>query len=72
MKGPALIHPSVMMRRDAVLAVGKYRDFAIAEDVDLFLRLAEHGWFAAPPQFLINYRIHGANYSFDAAKRELS
>ena len=72
MKGPALIHPSVMMRRDAVLAVGKYRDFAIAEDVDLFLRLAEHGRLARLPQFLINYRIHDANYSFNAAMRELS
>jgi hypothetical protein len=46
MRGPALIHPSVMMRRDAVLAVGRYRDFSIAEEVDLFLRLAEHGRLA--------------------------
>ena len=46
MRGPALIHPSAMMRRDAVLAVGRYRDFAIAEEVDLFLRLAEHGRLA--------------------------
>lgn len=37
----ALIHPTVMMRRDAVLAAGGYRSlFDGAEDYDLWLRLA--------------------------------
>ena len=63
MRGPGLIHPSIMMRRDAVLAVGKYRGF-YAEDVDLYLRLAEHGRLARLPQFLLKYRVHGVNLSF--------
>jgi glycosyltransferase involved in cell wall biosynthesis len=71
MKGPALIHPSIMMRRDAVFAVGKYRG-SYAEDVDLYLRLAEHGRLDRVPQFLLNYRVHGTNLSFSAAVREPS
>ena len=63
MKGPALIHPSVTMRRDAVMAVGGYRNVPIAEEVDLFLRLAERGQVARLPEFLLKYRIHSTNYS---------
>jgi glycosyltransferase involved in cell wall biosynthesis len=63
MKGPALVHPSVMMRRGAVLAVGKYRNLPIIEDLDLFLRLAEHGRLARVPEFLLMYRIHSDNAS---------
>jgi glycosyltransferase involved in cell wall biosynthesis len=62
MKGPVLIHPSVMMRRDAVLAVGGYRGFYI-EDIDLYLRLAERGRLARVPEFLLNYRTHSDNLS---------
>jgi glycosyltransferase involved in cell wall biosynthesis len=62
MQGPALIHPSIMMRRDAVLAVGKYRGSQI-EDVDLYLRLAERGRLARLPEFLLKYRIHANNAS---------
>ena len=71
-KGPALLHPTVTMRRDAVLAVGGYRDFPIGEEVDLFLRLAERGRLARVPEFLLNYRIHASNYSRIAAAWERS
>jgi glycosyltransferase involved in cell wall biosynthesis len=37
------VHPSVMFRKDAVLAVGGYRDLGWAEDYDLWLRLASTG-----------------------------
>jgi glycosyltransferase involved in cell wall biosynthesis len=62
MTGPALVHPSVMMRRDAVMAVGGYRAFRI-EDIDLYLRLAERGRLARLPAFLLKYRIHSSNLS---------
>ena len=65
MTGPALVHPSIMLRRDAVLAVGGYRNFLI-EDLDLYLRLAEYGRIARVPEFLLKYRIHSANLSFSA------
>jgi glycosyltransferase involved in cell wall biosynthesis len=71
LRGPGLVHPSVMMRRDAVLAVGSYRNVAI-EDLDLFLRLAEHGRLARLPDFLLIYRIHYSNYSRSEAARERS
>jgi glycosyltransferase involved in cell wall biosynthesis len=37
------VHPAVMFRRDAVTAVGGYRDMGWAEDYDLWLRLAAAG-----------------------------
>jgi glycosyltransferase involved in cell wall biosynthesis len=65
----AMSHPSVMMRRDAVLAVGKYRP-SVVEDIDLFLRLAEYGRIANLPEVLLRYRIHADNGSGTASFRE--
>jgi glycosyltransferase involved in cell wall biosynthesis len=51
------VHPSVMFRREAVLAVGGYRDLGWAEDYDLWLRLAAAGVrFARLPQALFFWR----------------
>lgn len=65
----AMSHPSVMMRREAVLAVGKYRP-SVIEDIDLFLRLAEYGRIANLPDVLLQYRIHADNSSKAAWFRE--
>ena len=56
-------HPTVMMRRDAVLKAGGYRKaFCHAEDYDLWLRMSDLGYAIANlPQPLLNYRRHGAN-----------
>lgn len=53
-------HPAVMYRRDAVLAVGKYRkEIKHAEDLDLFLRLTENGGkLANLSSVLLKYRLH--------------
>lgn len=57
-----LVHPSVMMRRDAVIDVGGYRDkYQWLEDLDLFLRLAEVGKLASLPDVLLHYRLHEAS-----------
>jgi glycosyltransferase involved in cell wall biosynthesis len=57
--GWALIHPSVMMRRADVEAIGGYRrEFQHAEDIDLYLRLAERGKLANLPEVLHRYRQH--------------
>jgi glycosyltransferase involved in cell wall biosynthesis len=54
----AIAHPTVVMRRDAVVAAGGYREaYVRAEDYDLWLRLAEHGKLANLPDPLIEYRI---------------
>lgn len=53
-------HPLVMCRRQALLEVGKYNPaYPLADDLDLWLRLAEHGWkLANPPEILLKYRLH--------------
>ncbi len=57
--GWAVVHPVAMMRKAAVLAVGGYRtEFQWAEDMDLFLRLAEVGRLANLPDILLQYRQH--------------
>jgi glycosyltransferase involved in cell wall biosynthesis len=51
------VHPSVMFRKEPVLAVGGYRDMGWAEDYDLWLRLAEAGTrFARLPRTLLFWR----------------
>lgn len=54
-----ICNPTVAMRRDAVLQVGAYQeDTKSAEDLDLFLRLAEVGRVANLPDVLLEYRQH--------------
>lgn len=55
--GPPLCHPSVIMRRDAVSAVGGYhRAYRHCEDYDLWLRLSERVRMANLPERLLLYR----------------
>ena len=55
--GPLLCHPSVMYRRDLVLAAGGYHAaFRHCEDLDLWLRLASLTRLANLPERLIRYR----------------
>ena len=64
--GWAIVHPSVMMRRDALMKVGGYReDLMVSEDLDLFLRLAEVGKLANMQDVLLQYRQHlqSVNYT---------
>jgi glycosyltransferase involved in cell wall biosynthesis len=54
-----MVHPTVMIRRDALQAVGGYRTkFEWLEDLDLFLRLAEVGKLAGLHDILLHYRLH--------------
>ena len=64
-QGCPVAHPTVMMRRGAVLKVGGYRKaFPHAEDYDLWLRMSDLGYAIANlPRPLLNYRIHDANVS---------
>lgn len=57
-------HPLVMMRREAVLRAGGYReDLPAAEDLDLWLRLGEIGELACIPEVLLSYRLHSHSIS---------
>ncbi|MGC2700892.1 MAG: glycosyltransferase [Candidatus Acidiferrales bacterium] len=52
-------HPTVMMRREHVLAAGGYRKALLdADDYDLFLRMAERGEMAALAEPVLAYRVH--------------
>ncbi|HWE02304.1 MAG TPA: glycosyltransferase [Tepidisphaeraceae bacterium] len=58
-RGWPMVHPAVMMRREAVDRVGRYREkYKWLEDHDLFLRLAEIGKLANLPDTLLRYRLH--------------
>jgi glycosyltransferase involved in cell wall biosynthesis len=58
-RGFAMVHPSVMMRRAAVERVGGYDPkWDYAEDLCLFLKLAEVGKVANLPDVLLKYRQH--------------
>jgi len=63
-KSVGIPHPTAMIRRQAIVEIGGYREqFPVAEDLDLFLRLAERGRLANLPEMLLSYRVHGANLS---------
>jgi glycosyltransferase involved in cell wall biosynthesis len=67
----AMLHPSVMMRRSALVQLGGYRpEFEPAEDYDLFLRLAEIGQVANLPEVLLHYRVHDRCVTFSRAAQQ--
>jgi glycosyltransferase involved in cell wall biosynthesis len=57
-RGAPIIHPSVMMRRSVLEALGGYRAVPLAEDHDLWLRAVDRFGFRAIPQALLEYRHH--------------
>ncbi len=60
--GMELTHPAVMMRKSALDQAGGYSiDAKHAEDLDLFLRLAEVGRLANLEQTIHHYRQHPAS-----------
>lgn len=71
MRGVVAIQQSaVMMRHSDFLRAGGYNDnFPVAEDHDLWLRMAEIGKLQNLPDVLIKYRIH--NKSISGRKRDL-
>jgi glycosyltransferase involved in cell wall biosynthesis len=60
---PPLTQPFFMARRSALLAAGGYRPLPVAEDSDLYWRLAEQGRLEVLPAVLGRYRMHGASIS---------
>jgi len=57
--GWSIVHPAAMMRKDAVMKVGGYREqFKTSQDLDLWLRLGEVGKLANLPEPLVQYRQH--------------
>jgi GT2 family glycosyltransferase len=57
---------AVMLRRDAVLAAGGFRDLRRAADLDMWIRLLERGSALAIPRITALYHVHGGQVSGDA------
>ena len=67
-----LVHPSVMLRIDAVLAVGNYRvQYPAAEDLDLFLRLMERYDCANLPELGLYYELNEGGISATRRRRQI-
>ncbi len=65
-----LAHPSTMLRREAVLAIGGYRPaFALCEDYDLWLRLSERHDLMNVAEPLLSYRHHDRQLSREPSDR---
>jgi len=56
-------HPTLLMRRSAVLAAGNYGPYGRSEDYELQLRLAQVGRLANLPEPLLDYRFHPGSFS---------
>ena len=69
----AICHPAAMMRRESLVAVGGYDEaFALAEDLDLWLRLGEIGKLANVDNVVLRYRFHSASVSERASAEQLT
>jgi len=53
-----IAHPTVVFKKEAVLKSGGYKNYFVAEDYDLWTRLAEDGELANIPVPLLKYRIN--------------
>lgn len=68
-----LVHPSVMLRIDAVLEVGNYRvQYPAAEDLDLFLRLMERYDCANLPELGLYYELNEGGISATKRRRQIA
>jgi glycosyltransferase involved in cell wall biosynthesis len=66
-----LVHPAVMLRKEVFDVVGGYRTlFKEAEDIDLWLRIAEQHELANVPEEAICYRIHGGQATRRALEQQ--
>ncbi len=63
--GGAMVHPSIMVRKKAIINAGGYREeFRHVEDFDLYLRLSRIGRFGNHSEVLLKYRQHSGSVNF--------
>lgn len=64
-----LCHPSTLLRRDALAAVGGYRDVPWPQDYDLWLRLDAAGYgLAKVPEILFRWRMSASSVTWTNAR----
>jgi glycosyltransferase involved in cell wall biosynthesis len=72
LRGCALWHPTVLLRREVFLWAGGYRRAVVdAEDYDLWLRVAEHFQLANLERVVLKYRIHRDQVSLCRVQKQL-
>jgi glycosyltransferase involved in cell wall biosynthesis len=68
-----MYHPSVMMRRDAILRMSGYRsEFKNAEDYDLWLRVSNENGIVNMPEPLLRYRFNISGMTLGRKWEQLS
>lgn len=68
----SLVHPAMMLRVEAVRAVGNYRvAYRAAEDLDLFLRLMERYDCANLPELGLYYELNEGGISATKRRRQI-
>lgn len=68
----SLVHPAMMLRVDAVRAVGNYRvAYRAAEDLDLFLRLMERYDCANLPELGLYYELNEGGISATKRRQQI-
>ncbi len=65
-----VVHPSVMIRTALLRDIGGYRDYAAAEDIDLWLRLVDRTEFARIDAPLLTYRLSARGISRRQRRRQ--
>ncbi len=66
-----LAHPTVMMRRQDLVAAGGYDErWDYAEDLDLWLRLGERGVLANMDMVTLRYRVHERARTIEKIERQ--
>ncbi|KJB97564.1 glycosyl transferase [Skermanella aerolata KACC 11604] len=69
---PAMLHPTVMIRADAIREIGLYSDrYKTAEDYDLFVRLGHKYRLANIPAVLTEYIVSNAGTTIAKRRRNL-
>jgi glycosyltransferase involved in cell wall biosynthesis len=73
LRGNSLIHPTVVLRRDKLLAIGGYNErFLASQDVDLWLRLGAVGKLGAVSAVVLKFRHHPEAVSFTRRNDQLT
>jgi glycosyltransferase involved in cell wall biosynthesis len=68
----SIIHPAATFRTATARAVGGYREECLlAEDLDLWLRMAELGQLHNLPEPLLQYRVHAKSISSTNPERQM-
>jgi glycosyltransferase involved in cell wall biosynthesis len=70
-KRPGILHPTVVVRRDAWARVGGYRLSGVGEDLDFCLRMCDAGRVTNIPEVLYYYRLHAKSIS-SSRRREIN